>query len=160
MGRSFLLLTVVVAGFSFANVPTSAGAFSYKPFEYNTIESQNVAIHGYDPVSYFEDGRPVPGNEDITAIHGGVMWQFSSEDNRERFLAHPKRYMPMYGGYCAMAAAAGYKSDVEPDIWDLYENRLYLFYSEEAKERWDARKDIMRVKADLGWGRIKTRPVI
>lgn len=158
MGRSFLLLAVVGAGM--LSVSLEALASGYRTAEYNTIESQNVAIHGYDPLSYFEEGGPVKGLSEIMVVHDGVIWQFATEEHKERFAAHPNRYMPMYGGYCAMAAAIGYKSDIEPSMWALHENRLYLFYSEKAKERWEARKDVMRVKADISWSRLKTRPVI
>src|ERR1700751_5630966 len=41
-----------------------------------------LAIHGYDPVAYFVDRRPVLGLADFEAWQGGAVWRFHNEGNR------------------------------------------------------------------------------
>lgn len=57
------------------------------------LTEQNVAIQGYDPVSYFTD-RPVAGNPNIIATYGEAIYYFSSEDNKSKFEADPEYYIP------------------------------------------------------------------
>jgi YHS domain-containing protein len=140
---------------------TPAIAYSPQPQQYNTINRHDsVAIHGYDPVSYFAKGGPVPGSQQFSVEYGGVKWQFASEENMRRFLAKPLRYMPMYGGYCALGAAAGYKADVKPTVWEQIDGQVYLFSSDKARQNWEKRKDKLRVQADMSWNRLRNKPVI
>jgi hypothetical protein len=41
--------------------------------------TENGAIDGYDPVSYFEDGRAERGSADITAQWNGAVWPTNPE---------------------------------------------------------------------------------
>ena len=67
--------------------------------------SKGAAIKGYDPVAYFTIGAPTKGFKTITAEYNGATWQFSSEENKKLFIAHPEKYALQYGGYCAYALA-------------------------------------------------------
>src|SRR5215467_4398219 len=62
-----------------------------------------VAISGYDPVSYFSQGKPVKGNKMFAVSANGVTYYFSSEADRELFNKNPSQYEPQYGGWCAYA---------------------------------------------------------
>lgn len=135
-------------------------AAHYSRAEINTIETRNVAIHGYDPVSYFEEGQPRMGSEQFSVEYNGVKWQFASEEHMNLFLERPRRYLPRYGGFCAFGTAAGYKSDVEPTVWAMHDGQLYLFYSEKAKQSWESRIDKLRVAADLEWSHLRGKPII
>src|SRR4051812_48788191 len=53
-----------------------------------------LAIEGIDPVSYFTDARPIPGQADFEASLGGVVWRFSNPDNKAFFVARPDVYGP------------------------------------------------------------------
>ena len=68
------------------------------------LTEQNIAISGYDPVSYFVD-EPQPGNPDITATHGEATYYFVNAENKAKFEADPEAYVPQYGGFCAVAAS-------------------------------------------------------
>src|SRR6266581_2233702 len=63
---------------------------------------KNIAIEGYDPVSYF-DNKPTEGESKWTFTYQGVTYQFSSAANLARFKANPEKYEPAYGGWCAFA---------------------------------------------------------
>src|SRR5262245_33617246 len=76
-----------------------------EPEIYTGIVS-GVAVGGYDPVAYFQDGKAVPGSKDITTQWKGATWQFATTKNRDAFVAKPEVYAPQYGGYCAFAVAS------------------------------------------------------
>lgn len=85
-----------------------------------------VAIGGYDPVSYFTEGRPRTGSSEITIEHGGSTWHFSSRQNAERFRASPADFLPAYGGHCAFATSLGKTETGDPTRWAIRDGRLFL----------------------------------
>ncbi len=97
-----------------------------------------LAVHGYDVVSYFTDGKPVEGSGEFTATHEGATYQFSSADNLEKFTADPAAYAPQYGGYCAFGTAMGRKFDGDPTAWRIVDDKLYLNLNKKVQERWVA----------------------
>ena len=85
-----------------------------------------TALHGYDPVAYFVEGRPRPGREAFMLKWKGAKWHFATAENRESFAEDPERYAPQYGGYCAFAASLGQRADVSPKAWQIVDGKLYL----------------------------------
>lgn len=96
------------------------------------------ALHGHDPVAYFTQGKPVAGKEALSAVHEGATYRFASTGNRDMFAADPAKYAPQYGGYCAFGTAMGYKVDGKPDHWKIVDGKLYLNYSKNVQQRWNA----------------------
>lgn len=96
-----------------------------------------LALRGYDPVAYFTDGAPTPGDFQITAVYNDATYRFSSEENKAKFEANPEAYAPAYGGYCAFGTAMGFKFDGDPEVWKIVDNKLYLNLSPAVQERWD-----------------------
>ncbi len=96
-----------------------------------------VAVDGTDVVAYFKEGRPVSGNRDITYDWKGVTWRFSTEANREAFVAEPEAYAPQYGGYCAWAVSEGYTASTTPEAWKIVDGKLYLNYSRRIQRKWE-----------------------
>jgi YHS domain-containing protein len=90
-----------------------------------------VALHGYDPVAYFTRNRAVKGKKWIFARIGGAQYQFASRRDRYEFLGDAPRYQPQFGGYGATALAMGRLADIDPELFVIYEGKLYLFNSEE-----------------------------
>src|SRR3546814_5820505 len=60
------------------------------------FSEDGLAIRGYDPVAYFNDGRPVEGKDEFTYSHEGTVWRFATAANRDAFAADPARYAPQY----------------------------------------------------------------
>ncbi|MEM5473961.1 YHS domain-containing (seleno)protein [Hoeflea sp. AS60] len=110
-----------------------------------------IAIQGYDPVAYFTDHKPVPGNPDITAAHDGAIYQFASEDHKAAFDADPEKYVPQYGGYCAYGASQGYNASIEPEQFTITDGKLYLNYNADVRTRWDQDRAGYISKADVYW---------
>ena len=109
-----VLATLLVAGCGSMNV-ASEGADS------------RLMLKGYDPVAYFTDGKPVPGNPAIKADHQGVTYRFSSEDHRRLFIANPAKFTPQYGGWCSNGMVYAIPLGGEPANFKIIDGKLYLF---------------------------------
>lgn len=118
-------------------------------------EPNGIAIRGYDPVAYFEERRPVPGSPRWTAQFQGSTFSFASAAHRDAFTADPERYAPQYGGFCAFAAAKGYKAKTDPDAFSLVNGKLYLNYSLSVRELWQEDTDGYIAKGDKTWPEIR-----
>ena len=92
------------------------------------------ALFGFDPVAYFIDGEARPGRTSELRI-GATVWRFESEANRAAFAAHPEIYAPAYGGYDAEAMERGVAVVSDPHFFVIQDDRLYLFRSSEARQR-------------------------
>ncbi len=118
----------------------------------------DLALGGYDAVSYFEKGEAEKGQKQFEVEYGGVKWRFHSEAHRQEFKRFPEKYLPQYGGYCAWAVsekksrAAG-----DPEYWKIVDGKLYLNYDRKVQELWlqDIPGHIER--ADLHWPQMQNR---
>jgi YHS domain-containing protein len=63
------------------------------------VDKDGIAIKGYDPVAYFDEGRPVKGTEEYSFEWNGAKWFFSSKEHMGSFRENPEKYAPQYGGY-------------------------------------------------------------
>ena len=118
----------------------------------NTADG-NLALEGYDPVSYF-DGAPAEGDAGITSEHDGAVYRFASQANKDRFDAAPADFAPQYGGWCAVAASAGKYFPVDPKTYEISDNKLYLIYNGEhgnTLPQWEEDRENRRAAADKHW---------
>jgi hypothetical protein len=120
------------------------------------LDSRGLALRGYDPVAYFS-GRPTAGRAELTAIHDGATYRFASAENRAAFVAEPTRFLPAYGGFCAWAAAQGYKADADPEAYTVVGDRLFLNYDRKVQADWAEDVPGNIAKADANWPAIRDR---
>jgi YHS domain-containing protein len=94
------------------------------------LGANGLALDGYDPVAYFQEGggAPLRGEASLTAEHQGRVYRFANEANRARFVADPAHYEPQFGGWCAYAVANGYKFHANPESFVIQDGRLLVFY--------------------------------
>lgn len=85
-----------------------------------------LAVHGYDVVAYFTEGKPVKGDARFAANQSHATYRFASQANLNAFKANPAKYEPAYGGYCAYGVSVGAKFDGDPALWKIVDGRLYL----------------------------------
>jgi hypothetical protein len=112
-----------------------------------------LAIDGFDPVAYFVDAVPKVGVAGLKLRSGGAVWRFHNEGNRAAFAAHPSVYTPRFGGYDPVAVARGNATAGNPILWLIVNQRLYLFYSEDARTAFAANPDTARSgRAELARG--------
>ena len=128
---------VLSAGLAFAVVPATAGLATAET-EVNIVEG--YAVHGYDVVAYFTQGKPVVGSDQFTADYEGATYRFASAEHRDTFTADPAQYAPQYGGYCAFGTAMGRKFDGDPNAWAVVDGKLYLNLNKDIQARW--KKDV------------------
>ncbi|MEM7061495.1 MAG: YHS domain-containing (seleno)protein [Pseudomonadota bacterium] len=133
-----------------------AGVVSGPPAE--ATNQLATAIGGYDTVSYFKGGEPKMGKAKFHHFWNGAVWFFASEENRDAFAADPTSFAPAhapkYDGYCAWAASQNYKRPGDPNVWQIVDNRLYLFVHEGARDKWRADIPTFIAQADENWVRI------
>lgn len=133
--------------------------FSQASFAKDEVNIEGeLALHGYDPVSYFMD-KPVPGMNSIYSLNAKVRYLFSSTANKEIFDGDPERYKPLYGGYCAYGVRMGKKLDNDPLSYEIVDDRLYVLLNRSTHKIW--RQDISgNIKiSDRLWPQIKTLPI-
>ncbi|MEP1208910.1 MAG: YHS domain-containing (seleno)protein [Rhizobiaceae bacterium] len=148
------ILFVLIAGLMLAVMPqTSSQAKS--PVADLNLSSSGLALRGYDPVSYFKAGKPVKGSKTISALHRGGTYRFASQENKDTFLANPGKYLPQYGGFCSYGAAASYKVDGDPNVWNIVGGKLYLNINRSVDRSWDRRRDHYIRKANKIWPKIR-----
>lgn len=143
--RSFLLAGGVFAG---AQLLVSPALASEDPVYQSLF---GTAIDGTDPLSYFDEGRPIKGSKDFTHKWNGATWRFASAKNRDRFAAAPEKYAPQYGGYCAWAVANNYTASTNPNAWSIVRGKLYLNYSKSVQKMWEKNIPGHIVSGDRNW---------
>ena len=111
----------------------------------------NIAIRGYDPVSYFTKKKAVVGDKAFSYTWKDSNWYFSSEENKALFEAHPEKYSPQYGGCCAFAVSKGFTAYSNPNSMQLLDGKLYFSGDEDVKKDWIAnyRKNVKQ--GDENW---------
>jgi YHS domain-containing protein len=151
MKRVIIMLLIAVT-----SSPSFAQSVSKKLSEYN-LENK-VAIQGYDPVSYFKQGKAIKGRKEVLASYDGVVYQFSSATNKEIFLKSPTSFEPQYGGWCAYAmGSAGEKVEINPETFKIIDGKLYLFYNaffNNTLKSWNKEEASLKAKADANWKKI------
>jgi len=110
-----------------------------------------LALSGIDPVAYFTDAAPRYGRPDQEYRYAGAIWRFRNEGNKAAFAANPDIYMPRYGGYDPIALGRALALPGNPLVWAMVGERLYLFYNDEARERFIAAPDEAILHADNKW---------
>lgn len=132
------------------------GAVGWPALALNPVNTnrKGLALHGYDPVAYFTDGRPVEGKAEHAFEWMGATWRFASAGHREAFAAEPERYAPQYGGYCAKAVSENHTADVDPRVWKIVAGKLYLNYSPKVQALWEQDIPGRIARADVNWPRL------
>ena len=121
-----------------------------------SVDSNDLAIKGYDPVAYFDNKGPVKGTSEFTATYKNAIYQFVSSENRDQFRADPQAYAPQYGGYCAFGVAMGKKFETDPQAWKIEDGKLYLNLDKSVQKRWLENTQEFIQDADNNWTMIKT----
>jgi len=115
-----------------------------------------LALYGVDPVAYFTDRKPVPGRAEFEYRYDGAIWRFHNEGNRAAFAADPNVYMPRYGGYDPVGISRGHATPGFPALWALHEQRLYLFYTADARAAFLADPAAVIAAASARWTAVRS----
>ncbi len=134
-----------------AGVPGSTSAIN--------VDAHGLALGGYDPVAYFDTGQPTHGVETISASYGGARYLFASAAHRKTFLSNPKKYVPEFGGFCAVGTSFGEKVDVDPQTGKVVKGKLYLNNNPKAQAIFDKDMPGTISRAEHNWPTVKDKPL-
>lgn len=146
--KSFFLLTAL---FLFSNFAIS------QTTDYNTDDTK-IALNGYSPVSYIDMNLAQRGSKEFKSTHDGINYYFTNSEQKAKFDANPKMYLPQFGGYCATGIAVEGKFRTDPNKFLVRNGKLYLFlYNLEvdALQLWLDDENGMAQKAEKNWQKMK-----
>lgn len=147
-----LIVTTFQAGLVMT-MPAKAGV----PGSHSQInlDGNGVALGGYDPVAYFDGGKPAHGVAAIFASYGGARYLFATAAHRREFLTNPKKYIPEFGGFCVVGASYGEKVDVDPETGEVVKGKLYLNNSQHVLDIFNKDRSGTISKATSNWPMVK-----
>ncbi|MBK9020949.1 MAG: hypothetical protein IPL72_13555 [Sulfuritalea sp.] len=97
----------------------------------------SVMLKGADVVAYFQQGKYVQGNPQLTSTYEDVAFRFASPEHKAMFDREPNRYLPQYGGYCANGVAYGIPWGGDADTWKVIGGKLYIFGGQASKDAFE-----------------------
>ena len=155
--KSNIVSCLFVLGLCFAaNTGALAQEDEDRQKEFN-LDDDNVALQGYDPVSYFM-GAAQKGKKSILHSYNGINYWFNNTDNLDLFKKQPEKFEPAYGGWCAYAMGeTGEKVKIDPKTYKIIDGKLYLFYNfyfNNTLIDWNKDEDQLKTKADTNWHNI------
>lgn len=136
---------------AFAGVPGSTSSVN--------LDAHGLALGGYDPVAYFDTGKPTHGMQTITASYEGARYQFATEAHRKAFVSDPKKYLPEFGGFCAVGTSFGEKVDIDPETGKVVKGKLYLNSNPKAQAIFDKDTSGTITRAEHNWTAVKDKPL-
>ena len=145
------LAVLLLAVIGMPDLPT---AWAIKPVN---IDTQGLAIKGYDPVAYFTEGRAMKGSKAFAHEWLGETWHFANARHRDLFAADPVKYAPQFGGYCALGVAYDQNTaNIDPEAWRIIDGKLYLTYDKgSAAELEEIPGEL--TKAKTNWPKVKAK---
>lgn len=145
-------------------------ADSAAPRWYWAQDDERLALRGYDPVAYHLLGSPQPGSAELEVEHAGLRYRFANDAHRARFLEDAERWLPEYGGWCALslsveARPGGWpprRIPADPENFLVDEDGALLLFARfpnwDARVQWLAAADddpaaasALRARADAFW---------
>lgn len=152
---SGLLIQVIVAIVAVGVIAIGVGGY----FAFSTqarvpaynVDADSVAIHGYDTVAYFTEGKATKGKPEFAHVWEDAHWHFASAANRDLFAANPERYAPRFGGYCAAGVALGEYADVDPEAFSIVNGKLYIISTKENQQAWEPAQAGHIAYAEYNW---------
>ena len=116
-----------------------------------------LAIHGYDPVAYFKQNKPVQGEAGYATVYKKATYRFSSKENLQTFKSNPEKYTPAYGGFCAYGVSVNAKFDGDPRFFKIHKGKLYLNLDKKIASAFNKDVDGAVKKAEANWPGLKNK---
>jgi hypothetical protein len=105
------------------------------------------------PIS--SSGLRAPGQEAFEYPFAGAVWRFRNEGNRAAFVADPEVYMPRFGGYDPVGVARGVPVPGDPRLWLIVRERLYLFFTPQARDAFSQDAERLVATAERRWPQLQ-----
>lgn len=154
MKPNVFLIVMLIGFLSVSAMAQDQPALRKKQFNLDN----SIAIDGYDPVAYFKVKKAVKGKKDLAVSHQGVVYYFSSVENKDEFKRNPSHYEPEYGGWCAYAMGEkGEKVSIDPETFKIVNGKLCLFYNRffnNTLKSWNKDESRLKMAADESWKKL------
>lgn len=121
-----------------------------------TAAGAPLGLHGVDPVAFITLGNRIEGTAKFTAVHDGVAYYFTSQENLDAFKADPGRFTPQNGGYCTFGVSVGKKFDGDPRYAAVVDGKLYVFLNEDILKAFQRDQAGTIAKAATNWRTIRS----
>lgn len=131
---------------------------------HQNVDSQNLAVQGYDLTEYFVNNRAIKGSNNFVSTYKGIKYYFVNSYNKSIFEYNPESYLPQFGGYCAYGFAFEEKEkgrlgkySVNPESFKVVNGKLYLFYKawgNDVVKDWNRDEERFIEKANRIWKEI------
>jgi YHS domain-containing protein len=121
-------------------------------------DKTGLALRGYDPVAYFTQNAAVEGNYQFVSKFDGASYWFANEANKQTFDKDPAKYVPQFGGYCALGVSVGRKFPADPKVFTINGGKLYINVNEAVGKKFDKDTAEYVKKAESNWPAIKDVP--
>jgi YHS domain-containing protein len=117
----------------------------------NNTDKDGIVLQGYDPVSYFSDGKAEKGDTKFAARYDGATYWFASDAHATMFKDHPEMFAPQYGAFCGYAMSLNKLRPIDPTIFQIVDGKLILQHSQDAYTQFN--KDLAGnvTKANTNW---------
>lgn len=125
-----------------------------QPIRVATNDS-GTAIDGYDTTAYWRAGKPLSGTARHRVEWRGVPWHFAEAEAATLFEVAPQDYAPQFGGFCTRAMSFGKVVNGDPEVWRIYQGKLYLFAKPVGGRKFDEGQDAMIEKAISNWNNLE-----
>lgn len=116
-----------------------------------TDPANGFAIGGFDPIAYFEQGKPRLGKTEYQGSWHGTSWRFETDGNRRIFAKSPSIYAPKYAGHDPYALSQGIIAEGAPIIWSVINGQLFLFQNTVNKYLWSENYKKITRKTRENW---------
>jgi YHS domain-containing protein len=123
------------------------------------VDSQGVAIQGYDPVTYFTQNKPVKGSPSNQSVYQGAKFYFASAADKKEFDKNPSKYTPTYGGYCVNNLRKGKLVNGDPNVFFVYKGKLHFCSEKKGVGEFKKNIDQNLGETDNRWRQIRWAPV-
>lgn len=134
VGIAVTVLVIVVVAFATVKKVSPVG-FGWWG---TTNTNSGIALHGHDPVGYFDEATAVMGSSEYAYEWQDAVWQFSSAENRQQFVDKPENFAPKFGSFCAFAVSKGFTAEIMADAWHIEDGSLYVFADKNVRDEWVA----------------------
>ncbi len=115
------------------------------------LETDGLALKGFDPVAYFSENKPVKGKPEFKSVRHGATYYFASADNKARFDKEPEKYEPAFGGFCAYGVSRNKLVEIDPEAFQIMDGRLLLQYSKSIRNDFNKDPQGNLTKANANW---------
>ncbi|MDA9207365.1 twin-arginine translocation pathway signal protein [Octadecabacter sp.] len=136
---------------SFAAVVATPKAALAKTISRFSLSETGHALKGYDTTAYLNSGGAQDGADDHVVSWKGAIWRFATAEDAATFEADPDAYAPQFGGYCTRAMSIKREVPGDPEVWRIFDGKLYVFFAPRGGNLFDDDQEDMIALAQVHW---------